>query len=336
MTEPTLRDRSRAARRGAGRGASSIPVLGDVFAGRYRLLEPIGAHDRGRRVFRARDDILARDVAVAVFTVDAAQPRRLTGARTLAALDHPSLITLYDAQITADGKAYVVMDFIGGPSLRRLVEQTGPLAPDAAAAVVSDVARGLAAIHHLGIVHGRVASSNVLLRPRRDTTRPFAAVLTGFDITHLRGEDPHPARGRAYLTPEELRGEAVRSASDVYALGLLALEALTGEPPLRGGPIQDLVLAPLAYDPDIPDRFGTGWRALLTAMTDPDPGARPTAAEVVDLVAEVREGGGMPRRDPSSAGTISEPVPASRAVDLLRDTSARRRPAIWTWVTHYR
>nr|WP_307333591.1 protein kinase [Microbacterium sp. SORGH_AS_1204] len=309
-----------------------------MFAGRYRLTGPLGDGDGGRHLFRARDDVLARDVAVAVFPVDPTRRRRLSGARTLAALDHPALITLYDAQVIGDGNAYVIMEFITGPSLARRIETEGPVAAGVVAGVVQDLAGALATIHRVGIVHGRVDSSTVLLRPRRDVDRALAPVLTGFDITHLGGAhpaSPDPGPLSSYLTPEQVRGEPARAASDVYALGLLALDALTGEPPLRGGPMQELVLAPLAYDPEIPARVGHGWRTLLTAMTDSDPASRPTAAEVESLAGELRENGGVSRDAPDAAASVSEPVPALRAVDLLRATS-RRRPAIWQWVTHYR
>ncbi|MFY0100090.1 hypothetical protein ABTQ08_21740, partial [Acinetobacter baumannii] len=79
------------------------------------------------------------------------------------------------------------------------------------------------------------------------------------------------------------RGEEPRLASDIYALGQLAMEALTAERPLGGGAVQELLLAPLDYDPEIPTRFGYGWELLLTAMTDPNPDARPTAVEVAEL-----------------------------------------------------
>lgn len=335
MSQQITRDRGR----GRPRGTWPVPFLGDVFAGRYRLTGPLGDGDGARHLFRARDDILARDVAVAVFPVDRTRRRRLSGARALAALDHPSLVTLYDAQVIGDGNAYVIMEFISGPSLASRIENAGSIPPGTAAGVVEDLAGALAMIHRVGIVHGRVSSSNVLLRPRRDIDGSFAPVLTDFDITHLGGAHPaSPAPGRpsSYLTPEQVRGEPPRAESDVYALGLLALEALTGEPPLRGGPIQELVLAPLAYDPDIPATLGHGWRTLLTAMTDPDPASRPSAAEVESLAGELRENGGVARAERAAAASVSEPVPALRAVDLLRTTSSPRRPAIWQWVTHYR
>lgn len=320
------------------------PFLGDVFAGRYRLLGPLGSGAAGP-VYRARDDVLARDVAVTAFRMDptdaADPPRRLAGARMLTALDHPSLVTLYDAHLGRDGTGYLVTELVNGPSLREHLDEEGPLDTELAAALLNDIAHGLAAVHDLGIVHRHLTSSNTFLRPLRNAGRPFSAVLADFGVTHLLGGDDGPldpaasAHAAHYLPPELLDGGAPSAASDVYALGLLALETLTGERPLSGGPMQELLLAPLSYDPEIPASVGFGWQVLLTAMTDPDPAARPTAAEVADLAAELHGGSGV--AGPSPSPDDREPVAALHAVDQTRQTAARhRRPAVWAWVTHYR
>lgn len=327
----------------------TLPSLAAVFGGRYRAIAPLRADVDGR-VYRARDDILARDVAVKVFHADpgtaSTHPRRLAGARALTAMDHPSLVTLYDAHLSPQGEGFLVMELIPGPTLRDHLDAVGALRPELAAAVLQDVAHGLAAIHRVGIVHEHLTSSNILLRPSRSAARPFRGILTEFRLSHLLGGDNPSARRASssdtaeYLPPERVSGGQPRAESDVYALGLLALEALTGERPLSGGAVQELVLAPLSYDPDIPSTFGYGWELLLTAMTDPDPSRRPTAAEVADLASELREGADIaaPSALPEHAPAAAEPVAALRAVDQSRQTASgyRRRRAVWAWVTHYR
>lgn len=328
--------------------------LGTVFAGRYRVAGPLGRRGVDGHVFRARDDILARNVVVKIFPIDqviaADAPRRLEGARILAALDHPSLITLYDAHLARDGRGYLVTEFINGPSLRERLDDEGPLSPPLVAALLEDLARGLAALHEAGIVHHHLTSTHILLRPVRTPQRPFVAVLADFGVAHLLSGGAEPVVGdpsdddEDYLPPEQLRGEAPGAAADVYALGLLAVEALTGESPVLGGAAQEVLLAPLDFDPVIPSRFGYGWEVLLTAMTDPDPGRRPTAAEVVAVAAELRQGSdgteAVPAADIADVAPpelASEPVPALRAVAQSRDASVRRRrQPIWAWVTHAR
>ncbi|MEV7874211.1 serine/threonine-protein kinase [Microbacterium sp. NPDC089188] len=344
--------------------AAALPAgLATVFAGRYRVAGPLGRRGIDGHVFRARDDILARDVVVKVFPLDPATatepPRRLEGARVLAALDHPALITLYDAHLGRDGRGYLVTEFINGPSLRERLDDGGPLAPLLVAGLIEDLARGLDAVHEVGIVHHHLTSSHILLRPVRNAHRPFVAVLADFGVAHLlsggagAAVDDASTDDEDYLPPEQLRGEAPGAAADIYALGLLAVEALTGESPVLGGAAQHVLLAPLDFDPVIPSRFGYGWEVLLTAMTDPDPARRPSAADVVAVAVELRQGadggGAIPVPDVSSSGVgpesdpeskpvpESEPVPALRAVTQSREaTTRRRRPPIWAWVTHAR
>ncbi len=123
----------------------AMPHAGDILGGRYILRERIGAGGMGR-VFRARDEVLARDVAIKIFYADAADEpepvRRMSEARALAALAHPSLVTLYDARLTGDDHVYLVMELVDGPSLQRRIEQ-GPLAPAEVAGIVADLAGAL-------------------------------------------------------------------------------------------------------------------------------------------------------------------------------------------------
>lgn len=322
---------------------SPLLDLTGVFAGRYRVLAPLGSRGQDAHAFRARDDILLRDVVVKVFPLDPVAasdpPRRWEGARVLTALDHPFLVTLYDAHLSADGRGYLVTELIDGPSLRERLDEGGPLGPDAAADLVEDLARALAAVHDVGIVRHHLTSAHILLRPTHRPGRRFIGVLADFGVTHLlAGTRLDAPTEEDYLAPEQMRGEVPGAAADIYALGLLAVEALTGESPVLGGAAQHLVLAPLDFDPVIPSRFGRGWEVLLTAMTDPDPARRPTAAEVVDVVTELRRGTASSEPvaplDSSSAPFELEPVSALRAVRQSRETMARhRRSSIWAWMT---
>ncbi|SDO97101.1 Serine/threonine protein kinase [Microbacterium testaceum StLB037] len=267
----------------------AMPHAGDILGGRYILRERIGAGGMGR-VFRARDEVLARDVAIKIFYADAADEpepfRRMSEARALAALAHPSLVTLYDARLTGDDQVYLVMELVDGPSLQRRIEQ-GPLASAEVAGIVADLAAALTVVHDAGIVHRDVKPSNVLLRPVRGGVRSHEAVLADFGVARLIGATRLTTPGTvigtaAYLAPEQVRGEAPRAASDVYALGLLAIEALTRLHPFGGGTLQETLLARLARQPEIPGSYGFEWQSLLTSMTAFDPDERPTAANVVE------------------------------------------------------
>jgi len=262
---------------------------GDILGGRYILSERVGAGGMGR-VFRARDTVLGRDVAIKLFHTDHTgelEPsRRLSEARVLAAFDHPSLVTLYDARLDGGDHVYLVMEFVDGPSLQRRIDQDA-LEPAFVADLLGDLARGLAAVHATGVVHRDVKPSNVLLRPTRHSPHGFEAVLADFGVAHLvdaaRLTTPGTVIGTAaYLAPEQVRGDAPQPASDIYALGLLTIEALTRLHPYGGGTLHETVLARLSRAPSIPPALGREWTSLLTAMTALDPSDRPTAAMVAD------------------------------------------------------
>lgn len=345
---------------------AAMPHTGDTLGGRYVLSDRVGAGGMGR-VFRARDTVLARDVAIKLFhtdQADAIEPgRRLSEARVLAAFDHPSLVTLYDARLDAGDHVYLVMEYVDGPSLQRRIE-AGALEPAFVAALLVDLARALAAVHATGVVHRDVKPSNVLLRPTRHSPHGFEAVLADFGVAHLidatRLTTPGTVIGTAaYLAPEQIRGEPPQPASDIYALGLLTIEALTRLHPYRGGTLQETVLARLACPPSIPASVGREWASLLTDMTAFDPAVRPPAAVIAERAAalalspaieildaddldlldllDVETAPWAPLPDlevfPAASVPVTSPPADSGAAprltsDVRRRATARRRPAI--------
>lgn len=271
----------------------AVPAgTGSLLAGRYRLIERVGSGGMGT-VYRARDELLGRDVAVKLFHSDQAggvEERRKVGEATmLASLSHPCLVTLFDAYIGTEAPSYLVMEYIAGPTLRqRLLE--GPLELDEAAVMASDLAAALETVHAAGIVHRDVKPSNVMLRARGRAAAGrtgHQAVLADFGVAHLvdstRLTTPGDVIGTAaYLAPEQVRGHAPVPASDVYSLGLLLIEAITGRHPFADAPAASMLLARLTRQPDVPAGIGYAWRSLLTAMTVHDPASRPSAGEVLE------------------------------------------------------
>ena len=271
------------------------------------MLDRIGSGGMAE-VFRARDELLARDVAVKVFRRELDPANSAGGAQrqeielqVLAQLSHPNLITLFDGRIAdADGPnehAYLVMELINGPSLAaRLVD--GPLPEAEVRAIGSQICQALSYVHGKGMVHRDVKPANILLgtdevgEPGQvdgagQLVQPSAALrarLSDFgivrllDSAHLTSVD-FMVGTASYLSPEQARGTEVGPAADIYALGLVLLEALTGERTFPGPPMA-AVMARLDGPPPIPDRLPAPWPALLAAMTATDPAARPTAAQV--------------------------------------------------------
>ena len=271
---------------------STNRVAGDSFTGaildqRYRLDALIG---RGGMavVYRGEDLALGRRVAVKVFAetaegIDDAE-RRKSETGLLASLSHRALVHLYDAaRDPASGREFLVMELIEGRDLRETL-QFGPLGPADAAGMLADLAEALHVIHERGIVHRDVKPANVLLEPAHMPPRTWNAKLADFGIARLIDDARITRTGLlvgtpGYLSPEQVSGNPPTPAADIYALGLLVLEARTGET-VFPGPAVEAASARLVRDPEIPESLGEDWVALLRAMTAREPEARPSAIDV--------------------------------------------------------
>ncbi|QIG39973.1 serine/threonine protein kinase [Microbacterium sp. 4R-513] len=269
---------------------------GSILDGRYRLDETIGEGGMAR-VYRAQDMALQRTVAIKVMrgpTEGApAQDRVRSETTLLASLGHPSLVTLYDAHISATEPSYLVMEFVEGKTLRDRLDQ-GPLPPDEVAALAIDLAEALHVVHEKSVVHRDIKPSNILLWPSPLPDRTFRAKLTDFGIAYLldatRVTSPGTVIGTAaYLAPEQVRGEKPSPAADIYGLGLVLLEALTARRAFADAVGHEAIVARLTVSPTIPLELPATWRALLAAMTASNPERRPTALQVALAATELRE-----------------------------------------------
>jgi tRNA A-37 threonylcarbamoyl transferase component Bud32 len=286
MTSASICEADRGAIPTAGVGAGHLAGSGPL-GDRYRLEELVGQGGMGR-VYRATDELLGRTVAVKVFpaaaTDHADRARRDSETRLLASLSHPSLVTLYDADTLPDGSGYLVMEYVDGGTLGDRIAR-GPMAPQHVAHVAADLGEALHVVHAAGVIHRDIKPPNVLLRSAH--ARPFQATLADFGIAYLtdaaRMTTPGMAVGTAaYFSPEQARGAQPSPASDIYAFGLVLIEALTGRRAFPQTTPIEAAIARLHTAPVVPAGFGYGWRSLLTAMTAADPEARPTALEVAE------------------------------------------------------
>jgi eukaryotic-like serine/threonine-protein kinase len=255
-------------------------VLGD----RYQLGSVLGRGGMAD-VFRATDTVLSRDVAVKILredTPDGPDRARFTAeARTLAQLSHSSLVMVLDAGITsadASDRPFLVMELVEGPTLSEALAD-GPLDLERVGAIGVQVADALAYAHDRGIVHRDVKPGNVLLGVDERVK------LADFGIARLIGDASHHTRTgqtigtAAYLAPEQVTGREVDGSADVYSLGLVLLEAITGARVYPGAPVEAAV-ARLSRQPEVPVDLPVSWRRLLESMTAVDPAERPTAAAV--------------------------------------------------------
>ncbi|MEU3727630.1 serine/threonine-protein kinase, partial [Streptomyces sp. NPDC031705] len=247
-----------------------------LLGGRYRLQALIGSGGTAD-VFRGVDEVLGREVAVKVFragTDTVTADRFCDEARTLARLSHRALVTVYDAGRHGRG-AFMVTELIRGVTLRTRMD-AGPLSPVQVTRLGADLASALDHVHAHGIIHHDVKPSNVLL-PDGDCPHlaDFGLARTVHDRSHSA---PDTLVGTlAYMAPEQFLGQGASPASDVYALGLTLIEALTGRREYQGSPVE-VGTAHLLRPPRLPDGLPGGLGRLLKAMTEQDPQARPDAA----------------------------------------------------------
>lgn len=288
--------------------------MAETLNDRYELGDLLGAGGMGR-VHRARDLRLGRDVAVKILKGDrvddaSARARFLAEARTAGSLNHPGIATVHDVgedRSGADGDPFMVMQLVEGVSVADVLRERGSLPPDAVERLLDGVADALAAAHAAGVVHRDVKPANILLST---DSRP---VLVDFGIAIGAEHEPLTATGNVlgtveYISPEQARGNTATGASDVYSLGLVAFQCLTGTSPFRRENAVASALAQVSEPmPPMPPSIPPHLARLVAAMTDKNPDARPTAAQVRDAV-EARTAG-----ETSVLHTVAAPVAAAGA-----------------------
>jgi serine/threonine-protein kinase len=217
-----------------------------LLATRYRLIERIDEGGAGE-VWRARDEKLDRDVAIKLLgpdADDAFRARFADEARRAAAVVHPNVVTVFDEG--RDGAdAFMVMELVPGKTLREIVAERGPMPPHEVSRLIRQVAAALDAAHAAGVIHCDVKPANVIVDP--DGT----AKLTDFGIARAaRDRDEQELLGTArYIAPERVEGGPVTARTDVYGLGLVTYELLTGRPAFDGATSEELVRERLVGPP---------------------------------------------------------------------------------------
>jgi eukaryotic-like serine/threonine-protein kinase len=295
-----------------------------LVANRYELQELMGRGSMGT-VYCALDVVLDRPVAVKLFPTDATDAQQAARyeqeAKLLARLSHPGLVTVYDAGIDAtvadEPRPYLVMELVRGPTLADRLKD-GALPAAEVAVLATQLASALAHIHRRDVVHRDVKPANILLRPPEDGSPYPAATLTDFGIARLIDSTRITMTGYTlgtanYLSPEQLSGKEVGAASDIYSLGLVLLECLTGEIAYPGHGVE-AALPRLQRAPVIPDSLPAGWPGLLRAMTDHDPANRPAASEIATHVGGAIDASPVP--NPSALPVIDE-APTAMAMPVV-------------------
>ncbi|MFD9359308.1 serine/threonine-protein kinase [Streptomyces sp. NPDC060031] len=281
---------------------------GTVLGERYTLVERLGRGAMGE-VWRARDGVLEREVAVKILlpallddATFAARFRR--EAKILAALNHPGIVDVHDY---GEGEtAYIVMELIDGRPLEDVRADRGPLPVAEALDIAAQALDALHVAHRRGIVHRDVKPSNLMLRPDGRVTVTDFGIARSTGSTRLTAS--HAVLGTAlYTAPEQAEGIAAVPASDLYSLGVVCYELLTGEVPFPGSSVLEVVLKHIREPaPDLPSAFPEAVRAFVARALAKQPEDRYPDAAVMAAAARRAAAG---EQEPAPA-PVPPPIPA--------------------------
>lgn len=335
------------------------PTSGITLGGRYRLTTRIAIGGMGE-VWSAQDQVLGRTVAIKIlkeeYTGDPGFLERFRNeARHTALLNHEGIANVFDYG-EEGGSAYLVMELVPGEPLSTIIEREHVLSPDLTLNIIAQTARALAVAHEKGLVHRDVKPGNLLITPDRHVK------ITDFGIARLADQVPLTQTGQVmgtaqYLAPEQATGQTATGSSDIYSLGIIGYECLTGHRPFSGESQIAIALAQVNdAPPPLPDSLAKPIRALLMSMLAKDPANRPAdalklaeAAEAIrrgDIDAAHRAVPGMllfesttgPITAPvdvqqTAATTVVPPVGATTATSALPVVPPEQLTAERSWLT---
>src|SRR6187402_2155704 len=268
-----------------------LAEIGQVLGGRYRLIELLGSGGMAT-IYRATDTGLGRDVALKLLRPEYLRDPDFSArfrqeAQSAASLSHPNVVTVYDYGEDPSGP-YIVMELIDGEDVATILRRSGALPPRQVARIGSAVARALAAAHARGLVHRDVKPGNILIGT--DGQVKVADFGIARAIAEAQVTLPGTTLGSVhYFSPEQARGEPATSSSDIYSLGIVLFEMLTGTRPFEGDSAASVALArlsgpipdPMTVRPAVPADLAAITRRALAL----DPRDRwPTAGMMADAL----------------------------------------------------
>ncbi len=296
-----------------------------ILAGRYRVERRLG-HGGMATVYLARDDELRRPVAVKVLAENLAgdgsfRERFVREARLAARLSHPNVVQVFDAG-ESEGRPYIVMEYVPGETLGALLRERGQLYPDEAVGLGRQACAGLQHAHDAGLVHRDVKPQNLLLREDGLLKVADFGIARAAEATALT-QIGAVLGTAAYLSPEQASGEEVTGAADLYSLGAVLYELLTGRPPyefetlteLAAKQTQGAIVPVRDLEPAVPDAV----EAVVMRCLARDPRFRPPSAAA--LAQELGSASTEPL--PALAATVPLPSRTSQTVAFAGS---------WLWI----
>jgi len=298
---------------------------GVTLGGRYRLDERIAGGGMGD-VWRGTDEVLGRTVAVKILLPalldEPGFAERFRGeARTMATINHPGVVDVYDYG-SDQQLAFLVMEYVEGDALSRTLSRVGRLTPARTMALVAQAADALQAAHANGIVHRDVKPGNLLVRPNG------TLVLTDFGIARSALVGQLTVAGSvlgtaSYISPEQASGSVATPASDVYALGVVAYQCLSGHRPFDGATPIEIAMKHVRDTPrPLPADIPPPVRAIVDRALAKDPAARwPTAAAMATVARQAASSLATAVQQPAVNGSAPVNRPQSGSPAMTRPQS---------------
>src|SRR5579871_1593211 len=311
------------------------PLVGKTLADRFEIMERIGEGGTGV-VYRAKqlsvDRIIAIKVLGAHVSTDPSWVKRFHNeARAASRLDHPNTVRLIDFGQTKEGLLFIAMEFLHGRSLRQEIDKLQKLPPPRALRIVSQVCASLSEAHNQGIIHRDIKPDNIYLVEMKGAG-DYVKVLD-FSVAKLDAPDAQVTRAGvvfgtpAYMSPEQGRGVPLDARSDIYAVGVVAYEMLTGKPPFDAPMPTDVVRMHLSQQPPPLTGAPEPLSRLVMKALEKDAGGRQQSAEQLD--AECQEC--LTELQPGAkAGAPSEPrAAAPKATPDMKTVMAAEAPPLY-------
>jgi beta-lactam-binding protein with PASTA domain/tRNA A-37 threonylcarbamoyl transferase component Bud32 len=319
-----------------------LSATSKTFGGRYEILERVGAGGMAE-VYRARDELLGRDVAVKVLSDRFARDRSFVErfrreAQSAANLSHPNIVSLYDYG-SDNGTYFIVMEYIDGRPLDGVIRAEGALLPERAAEIAADVAQALQRAHAGGLVHRDIKPSNIMITSGGQTK------VTDFGIARAVASDGEQTMTQtgmvigtaAYLSPEQAQGRPVDARSDVYSLGCVLYEMLTGRAPFGGDTPLSIAYKHVREDPSPPSQVNPDVPRELDAIVmkalakNPD-NRYSSAMELKQDLDRFTSGEAVQATPLLASDTVVAPrVERTRVMEEPAYEAPRRRAWLW-WV----
>jgi serine/threonine-protein kinase len=331
---------------------------GETLDGRYSISRLLGRGGMGS-VYQGRHTVIGKQVAVKFLRGEFANSEEMVKrfyreAQAAAAIGHRNIIDVMDVGVSAQGEPFLVMEYLEGESLSTMLSRTGPLDLAAACGILEPVLQALSAAHDKGIVHRDLKPENIFL-VRQQSGAPIVKLID-FGISKITRTGDHTRLTQtgsllgtpAYMAPEQAKGVDIDARTDVYAIGVLLYEMLTGELPFGGDNYNQLLLAVMTEPPRPPSEANPGSpdvaEELVLRLLAKDPADRPQGA--LATLAELKKLAGFADRQQrltqiaagitkttiaggDLGGTLEETADSQVASDMLSDLARRGTPGAW-------